>query len=150
VELEMKNTVLATIVALGLTACAAFGDRISDDERLEIYRSHAGEPVKNFQYFGRLNGWTPLGDSALAVWSRPNEAYLLELSGRCPDLDFASAISVSNQAGRVYARFDKVQAIGASSIPIPCQIAEIRPLDEKGIKQAEKDRRDAGVMPEAE
>jgi hypothetical protein len=33
------------------------------------------------QFFGSLNGWTELGDSALAVWTRPSEAYLLELRG---------------------------------------------------------------------
>ena len=47
------------------------------------------------------------GDSALAVWTRPSEAYLLELSGPCPDLSYA-AIGLTSSMGRVSSRFDKV------------------------------------------
>ena len=32
---------------------------------------HTGAPVPSMQYFGSLNGWTELGDSALAVWTSP-------------------------------------------------------------------------------
>ena len=85
---------------------------------------------------------------ALAVWTKPNQAYLLELQGRCPDLDFASAISVSNQMGRVHSRFDKVTVLGRQSIKMPCFIGRILPLDVKAIKQAQRDMREAGTMPE--
>ena len=113
-----------------------------------LYREHAGAPVDRFQYFGSIDGWTPLGDSALALWTRPNQAYLLELQGRCQDLDFAQAISVTNQMGSVHRRFDKVIVLGQQSIKIPCFIDRILPLDVKALKQAQKEIRSAGTMPE--
>ncbi|WP_428995293.1 DUF6491 family protein [Lysobacter enzymogenes] len=138
----------AALSAVVLAGCASTGPKLDDAQRLALYREHAGAPVDRFQYFGRLDGWTPLGDSALAVWTRPNQAYLLELQGRCQDLDFAQAISVSNQMGSVHRRFDKVIVLGQQSIKIPCFIDRILPLDVKALKQAQKEMRSAGTMPE--
>ncbi|WP_363797833.1 DUF6491 family protein [Lysobacter firmicutimachus] len=142
----MKTLLTAVLVAAALAGCAST-PKLDDAQRLALYRAHAGAPVDSFQYFGTLNGWTPLGDSALAVWTRPNQAYLLELRGPCSDLAFASAISVSNQMGRVHARFDKVTALGTPSIKMPCFIGRILPLDVKAIKQAQQELRDAGAVP---
>lgn len=129
-------------LALVLSACASSG--MSDTERLALYRAHALPPVKSFRYLNNLNGWTPLGDSALAVWTRPGEAYLLEVDSPCPDLDFAVSIGLTSQFGVVYSRFDKIipqTGIGGPPQPIPCFIRQIRPLDVKAIKSAEKDMR---------
>ena len=102
----MMKLILGLAMALTLGACST--TRLSDAETLALYKAHAGEPVRDFQYFGQINGWTPLGDSALAVWTRPSQAYLLELYGPCADLDYAPAISLSNMMSRVSARFDNV------------------------------------------
>lgn len=139
----MKRHLSLFALVLALAACATHPAQ-RDAQRLALYRAHAAAPVPSFHYFGSLNGWTPLGDSALVVWTRPNQAYLLELSGRCIDLDYASAISVSNQFGRVYARFDKVTVIGRNTNTFPCHIRQIQPLDVKAVKQAERDKRSAG------
>ena len=135
------------LAALALTGCAT-GPKLSGEQRLALYREHAGAPVDSFQYFGSINGWTPLGDSALALWTKPSQAYLLELNGRCPDLDFAQAITVSNQMGRVHQRFDKVIVLGRQSIKMPCFISRILPLDVKAIRQAQQDMRAAGTVPD--
>ncbi|MEP6907676.1 MAG: DUF6491 family protein [Pseudoxanthomonas sp.] len=142
----MKRWLLLSGLALVLSACST--TRLSDAETLALYQSHAGEPVNGFKYFGQINGWTPLGDSALAVWTRPNQAYLLQLYGRCDDLDFAPAISLSNMMGRVSAQFDNVYVHGGgtSNMRMPCRIETIRPLDVKGLKQAQKDLREAKVV----
>lgn len=142
----MKRTLLLLALTLSLGACSTTS--MTDDETLALYRSHAGETVKDFQYFGRLNGWTPLGDTALVVWTKPNQAYLLELAGPCMDLDYAPAISLSNMASRVSARFDSVYVHGGdpSSIRIPCRINSIRPLDVKGLRQAQKELREAKLV----
>jgi hypothetical protein len=132
--------IASLLLAAATAACASTG--MSDADKLASYRAHAGAPVRSFQYFGQINGWTSLGDSAVAVWTKPSEAWLLELSGPCPDLEFAPAISVTSQFNRVSAKFDKVIPRGSSSMTIPCQISEIRPLDVKAIKQAEKTARD--------
>lgn len=134
---SIAGTTMALVLALTLGACATDA-RLRDSEKRAIYEAHAGAPVDSFQYFGSINGWTPLGDSAIALWTRPNEAWLLDLYGPCPDIPYAMAISVSNHMGRVSARFDKVLARGNASIDIPCTIRQIRPLDTKAIRQAEK------------
>ena len=141
----MKSVQIAigalVIGALSLTACAT--GRMSDNEKLALYRAHSAAPVQSFRYFSRIDGWTPLGDSAVAIWTRPNEAYLLEVDGPCPDLDFALAIGVTSQSGTVYSRFDKVipRTSAGGVEPMPCRIRQIRPLDVKAIKSAEKDIR---------
>jgi hypothetical protein len=135
------SLILLAVLALAASACAT--GRMSDTEKLDLYRSHAQTPVPSFRYLNRIDGWTPLGNSAVAIWTRPNEAYLLEMAGPCPDLDFAQAISLTSQSGIVYARFDKIVPRGGmgGQPPIPCPIHEIRPLDVKGLKAAEKDIR---------
>ncbi len=140
----LSLAVLAATFAAGLAGCAT--DRISDDERLALYRAHAGAPVRDFQYFNSLNGWTNLGDSALAVWTKPGTAYLLEFAGACNDLDYAPAISITNMMGRVSAKFDDVIVLGGTrSIRLPCRIQTIRPLDVKALKVSEQQLREAKV-----
>ncbi len=144
----MKPVILMLGLAVLLSACST--TRMTDAETLSLYQTHAGEPVRDFAYFGQLNGWTPLGDRALAVWTRPSQAYLLELYGPCNDLDYAPAISLSNQAGRVSARFDSVRVLGGGgSIRIPCRIESIRPLEVKALRQAQKELREASVVERA-
>lgn len=138
----MKNLLLAIAAVCALAACASFGAKLSDHERLEIHRAHAGEPVRSFSDFGTLYNWTPLGDSALTVWTRRNQAYLLELDGRCPDLDFSRAISFSGQGGKVFAGMDNVIVLDRDHTSFPCRIKQIRPLDTEAVKSAERAARD--------
>lgn len=136
----------AMAAVAALSGCASTS-KISDDDRLAIYRANAGEPVSSFHMFGTLDSWTSLGDEAVAVWTRPSEAYLLEFGDRCPDLDFATSIALTSQGGMVNARFDKVQVLGVSSVAIPCIIQEIRPLDTKAVKADEAAQREAQATP---
>lgn len=137
----MKPRLLcAALLALAMSACATSGLR--SPEKLALYRANAGEPVNYFQYFGSINGWTPLGDSTIAVWTKPSDAWLLDLAGPCPDIEYTPIITVTNQQGRVYKNFDRVIARNRSSFEIPCPIKQIRPLDVKQIRAAEKSARD--------
>lgn len=142
----MNRMLLSVVAMVGLAACSHM-PRQSDADRAALYASHAGEPVRNFRFFGRLSGWTPLGDSALAVWTRPGEAWLLDLSGPCPDLGYATAISVTSHMSQVSARFDDVIPLGAgtSAVQIPCRIVQIRPVDTKALKLAEQQLREAAT-----
>ncbi|WP_058835057.1 DUF6491 family protein [Luteimonas abyssi] len=130
------------ILMLVLTACA--GQRISDTDRLALYRAHAGEPVSSFRLLGTPTQWVALGSGAVAVWPRQSEAFLLTFSGPCPDIEFAQAISLTSTQGRVHARFDRVMALNRQSIQIPCHIAEIQPLDVAALRAAERALRDGG------
>lgn len=140
--MKSRNVFAAMLVAtMGLSACASGGLR--DAEKLSLYRANAGESVGSFNFFGRINGWTPLGDSALAVWTRPNEAWLLELHGPCQDLEYTQAIGLTSSGSRVYAGFDKVLVRSSNPINIPCSIRTIQPLDVKALRASEKELREA-------
>ncbi len=54
---------------------------------------------------------------------------------------------MTNQGGRVYAKFDDVLVLGGlqNSFRMPCRIAEIRPLDVKALRQAQKQLRQANA-----
>ncbi|MEL1263804.1 DUF6491 family protein [Pseudoxanthomonas putridarboris] len=143
----MKRLIPLALMAAVLGACAT-GPKQTDAERLDMYRGHAGGPVRDFHYFGTINGWTPLGNTALAVWTKPSEAYLLELSGPCNDLDYAPAITITHHMNRVSARFDDVvpRGGGTGSIRIPCRIETIRPLDVKALRASQKEMREAAAV----
>ncbi len=84
-------------VALVMAGCSST-PKMSEAERQELYRSHAGEEVSSFRMSGGLRGWMPLGDESLVVWTKTNEAWLLDLMGSCPDMDYAMAIALSSSA----------------------------------------------------
>ncbi|HEX7989620.1 MAG TPA: DUF6491 family protein [Stenotrophomonas sp.] len=145
----MKKVLVAMVLAAVLGGCATTG-KLSSTERLELYRAHAGAPVNNFKYFGSFNGWTELGDSALAVWTKPAEAWLLNLSGPCKDLSYAPAISITNMMGQVSARFDRVIVHGGGPMShVPCRIESIQPLDVKALRASEKELREAKISERA-
>ncbi len=136
----------ALLCVAGIAAACAGTPKLSDSQKYALYRDHAGEPVKSFRYFNDINGWTPLDERSLVVWTRPNQAYLLELTAPCRDLDYAPAITLTNMMGEVSARFDKVLVRGGGSVPsIPCWIEEIRPVDVKAVRQAQKELRQAAT-----
>jgi hypothetical protein len=99
------------------------------------YREYAGEPVKSF-YLDNFDGWTPVSKDQLVVWSGLNEAYLLTVTGYCPDLKFANTVAVTSTANTVD-KFEKV-IVGRDR----CFIKEIRPVDTKQMKVDRKVLRD--------
>jgi hypothetical protein len=140
--MHRSNVFLSLMLVVFAIAGCATNAGLRDAERLTLYRSHAGEPVDSIQYSGRYNGWTPLSDGAFALWTRPSEAWLVELFSPCSELDYADTIGFRNPNGRLSARFDQVYVSSHSLLPISCTIKEIRPLDIKAIRAAEKDARD--------
>jgi hypothetical protein len=99
------------------------------------YHEYTGEPVKSF-YMNNLDGWSPVSKDEVVVWSGINKAYMIKVSGYCPDLQFANAIAVTSTASTVD-RFEKV-IVGRDR----CFIQEIRPVDVKQMKADRKILRD--------
>jgi hypothetical protein len=123
----------AVLAAATLAGCAT-GPKLD-------YTDYAGEPVKSF-YMSNFDGWTAVSKDQLVVWSGMNKAYLLTLTGYCPDLQFATAIAVTSTANTVD-RFEKV-IVGRDR----CLIREIRPLDTKQMKEDRKLMREQMKKPQ--
>ena len=136
----MKRWIVLPLL-LVLAACAT-GPSAPEREspRLSLYRAHAGAPVSAFHYFGRFDSWESFGDRTLAVWTRPGEAWLLDLDAPCDGLDFAVAIGLTSHTGLVSARFDDV-LVNQPGPHFPCRIQTIRPLDVGAIRAAERAQR---------
>ena len=136
----MHKTLLLMSLLL-VTACAG-QPSMTPSERLELYRAHAGEPVSSFRFTGRLWGWRSLGDSALAVWPRSNQGFLVELTGSCPDLSFARSIGLTSSVGQVSAGFDRVIVRlppNRSPSQVGCRIRTIRPINTQVVKESQSD-----------
>jgi Family of unknown function (DUF6491) len=132
----MKALILPMLAVLGLAACAT--NRISDTDRLAIYEAHSGAPVKQIRYYSAM-GWDRIDGEHVLLNMRPNETWLLKLSGPCLDWGGGSpTLSLSSQSGWVMVKFDKVSVHGS---PVTCRIEEIRPVDVKAVRAAEDARR---------
>jgi hypothetical protein len=136
--------VASLLLAMALASCASTPEKLaSDAAQQSLYRTHAGAPVRSFHFFGHIDSWTPLDDKSVVVWTRPTEAWLLDLSGPCNGLSFAPAIGVTSSGGTVSARFDKVLVRDNGPVNIPCIISEIRPIDVKAVRAEQRAAREA-------
>ena len=140
----MKTSVILGTLLAGsmLAACSSvpYAQRLR--ERQAAYAAAAGAPVRHFDFF-TLYSWESLGDSQLAVYTRPNKAWLLDVSPHCPRLDYSNSIAITSFAHQVSARFDKV----LTGSPVPCVIEQIRPLDMTRLKQVERAQHAITVQP---
>lgn len=135
-----RSFLAAALLAFGLAGCATRPAERSADQ-LALYLAHAGPPVNDFLYPHTFTQWTPLGSDALAVWLSPSRAFLLDVS-HCSDLEWAHGIQLTQNGGTVSARFDRVLPLGVGQ-SVPCRIEQIRPLDIRAIRDAERSARAA-------
>ena len=124
--MKASTAIIGSLAAAALLAgCASMRKSQLD------YHEYTGEPVKSF-YMSNFDGWAPVSKDELVVWSGINKAYLIRVTGYCPDLQFANAIAVTSTAHTVD-KFEKV-IVGRDR----CFINEIRPLDTKQMKEDRK------------
>lgn len=140
--------ILTLVAATLLVSACASPERMTTAQRLEFYRSHAGEPVRSINFSGRLWGWRSLGDRALTVWTRSDQGFLLELFSHCPDLHLASSIGLTTRTGRVSAGFDSVvvQRAASQGGRMTCRIDTIRPLNTQVVQEARRDLQDVDLV----
>lgn len=132
----------ATLMLL-LTACSSVNLARRESDRKAAYNAAAGAPVSHFRFFD-LYSWEPLGDSALAVYTRPREAWLLDLYASCRNLRFAQSIGLTSNIHQVSVRYDKVLTGPAE---VPCTIAKIRPVDVAKLKAVQQEQRKIEAEP---
>ena len=125
--MAVKHLLIAVAVAAALAGCARVGKDFTarTEARQQAYAAAAGAPVKSFHYFS-LWSWEPLSDDQLAVYTRANEAWLLDLDGKCRNLQFTNHIGLTSSASEVSVKFDRV--LTGPPDP-PCFIKQIRPVD---------------------
>lgn len=129
-------------VSLAVAGCSSLGSTaVTEREAASLarYEAAAGEPVGSFRFF-RIDGYTVVGEHAVAVWTGPRQAYLLSVEEPCPGLRWSLSIGVSSSMSRVYADFDRVQTRDGS-----CRIRSIRPVDVATLRESEKAARQTPV-----
>ena len=140
--MKVRYLILLLLSALLLAACHS-NLRQKTAQAKAAYDSAAGAEISSFTEPLRWVSWEPLGEKALVVYTRPNRAYLLDVS-LCPDLPTASAIKLSAVAGEITSKLDKVYVGGSR---YPCRIEHIRPLDLAKLHAAQNQRHNIGTMP---
>jgi hypothetical protein len=131
--------VLASIaLAIMLSGCAADPHQVErDSQRQAAYAAAAGPSVRTFRFFGPLYSWEPLGNDQLVVYTRPKEAWLLDVAG-CPNLSFTSAIGLTSNMHEVTVMLDHVLT---GRRDYPCTITQARPLDIVHLKATQQAQR---------
>jgi hypothetical protein len=130
------------LLGAAMAASAGAQDRQSErlskmEQRLEFVTRFAGAP-KSSVPFARSYDFEPLGRHTLLLYESMNRAYLVEIEDFCPDLPTAMSIGVDNKTSSLSAKFDALRIGGRS-----CRILEIRPVDVKAMKAAQKAEREA-------
>ena len=138
----MKLRLASIPLALALAACATtahdgYRDTGPYSEKLALYRAHAVEEVGSIPFSGTIDRWTGLGDRALAVWTSPSRAWLLELGASCPDLEHTYGIRFDSRGGRISAGFDSVVPVSGAT-RMPCRIRSIHRRDVEAMRAAER------------
>lgn len=144
------------MLAVAVAAGCATSPSMTTQERLALYREHAGPPVMSFR-LERMVGthnWTPLGDQALVLWTTPSRGHLIEMRTRCSGMSMASRISITNRMGQVTARIDSVVPRTATGIvPVgsgTCRIDTIRQVDGRALRDAKREMREADYIEQSQ
>ncbi|UHQ18842.1 DUF6491 family protein [Lysobacter sp. KIS68-7] len=141
------------MLAAALAACST-GSTLTREERVALYREHAGEPVASFQLpRAGMRQWTPLDDRTLTVWATPTSGHLIELRNPCPRMLTSAGLSFTNSMGVVNSGMDSVVTRGAGGSPAAinaCRIETIRPLDANTIRDAKRELREYDAIDRSE
>lgn len=146
----MKHEMLLLSGVLALGGCASSALTASNEERLQLYRTHS-TPVESFRITrlqGRQVRWSPIGDQALTVYDESDQPHLLELQQKCSGLATARSVSISNSTGTVTPGSDSVQLLGPSKAGSAyyCRIASARRIDMDAVKEARDEMREASTV----
>ena len=141
--MSKPSLLIILLVVAALAACSSVPYAQRQQQRQAAYAAAAGASVSSFHFF-TLWSWEPLSDSELVVYTRPSQAWLLDLDGSCQNLEFTSAIGLTSSTGEVSARFDKVTTGGRY---MPCTIMRIRPVNVKQLRVAQEAQRKINAAP---
>jgi hypothetical protein len=121
---------------LALSACSSLPEqRQAQGQALRqaAFAEAAGAPVNRFDYSG-VYSWEALGPRQMALYTRPDQAWLLSFNAPCYRLDTATGIALTSHQQQVWINFDKVTALHGG---VPCTIVQIQPVDMRRLKAAQ-------------
>ena len=98
--MKSRSFIVVSVLAGLLVACSGMPYAKRSSDRLAAYTAAAGVPVKSFRFFSPLYSWEPLSDTELVVYTKPKEAYLLDL-GACVNLQVTNGIGLTSSLGPV-------------------------------------------------
>jgi len=130
----MSHSIKAISLALALLALPSAQAETTKQlaQRLERVMANAGAPVGSVVYHGTYS-WEALGDHSLLLWETPQRAYYVDVQPICNDLPWEMNIVVDFRNMTLDSKFDNIVVRGRR-----CRIYEIRPVDVKGLRAAER------------
>lgn len=105
---------------------------VGTSARIDFVNQFAGAPEQHVP-FVQYQNFEPVSESSLILYETMNRAYLVDIEESCWNLPYAQGIFVNHGGNTLSIAFDSI-VIGDRS----CRITEIRPLDVKAMKAAEK------------
>ena len=141
--MALKRTLLAGAAIALVAGCASVPYAQHLTQRQAAYTAAAGAPVNSFRFFTPLWSWEELGPDQVVIYTRPKEAWLLDVPG-CTELPFANAIGLTSNLNQVSINFDKV-ITGRNNMP--CTIQRIRPIDVGKLKAVQQEQRQVKTEP---
>jgi hypothetical protein len=137
--MSCRQIVLAGLAAALLAGCAS----VPLAQRQAAYAAAAGAPVNSFRFFTPLWSWEALGPDQVVIYTRPKEAWLLDVPG-CTQLPFTNVIGLTSNLHEVSVRFDRVLT---DRNTFPCYITRIRPVDVGRLKEVQREQRKVEERP---
>ena len=139
--MRRQIAVLLLSISIAGAALAAEGSKsareLRMDERREFVTGFAGEAQSSVR-FSRFYDFEPLGTDTLLLYESLNRAYLVKIEDFCPDMPTAFKLGVDNSSSSLNVRLDAIVVRGNR-----CRIIDIRPVDVKAMKAAQKAKREA-------
>lgn len=132
--------VAALVSMLPAAAPADASRKERDAARLALIEQLAGAPVERIVSF-TLSDWQPLDDTHLMVFRGPSTGWLLTVREPCLGLTWARTVGITASGGSIARRFDSVvfrDGIGPGARHEQCRIDQIRPVDWRKVRAAER------------
>lgn len=127
----------AAICALALAQPAVANDGVAAPAAAESagarYTRFSGEPVKHIRA-GNVRGWEAMDPEHLVLFTSYTEAWLLDVAGRCLDVQMAVRIALTHENKQIYSGIDKVR-VGTQE----CAVTQIRPVDLPAYQMAKRE-----------
>ncbi len=128
-KIVLSGLMASVLVLFAGTALADTAKVMANN--LARFEHYAGKPQGAVTVF-QLQGWQPLGDDHIAIWTGVNDVYLIKVAKPCINLSWTNSVGINPHMNQLQARFDSIHVRG-----MPCQIETIRKVDYRALRKSE-------------